>query len=279
MTGGDTRRVRSEFSSLTEVADACRRLRLHLEKHSLADAAEITAAWPDDEAAAQPLEWVSVYGQMMRMKGEANGRGAGGAGADAEAAALAALMDEPEPVLLSDGSVVKVWPRTIEALTWIDDRDFWLDELAARAIALREMVSADQVPTEMNASELLDRIADAESLVLAMLVAQAAAPGLELGPVDEERLAWARALAPADVMKIYGAFMRVNYRRIMEARAALPRVKESGKPKRPMTWKGWLASSAARERMAVSEYAALRTLASEVVKAPLASPDLEDIEG
>lgn len=273
------RAQRRTFSSVAELADACRRLRHTLSGQHQVPEETIAEGWPSDEAKAGWGEWAFAYGQMMRLFGAERGSGERSAHADAERAALAALHREPEPVPMSDGSIEFVHPKGFRTLCWFEDRD----TILAEVVALRERLSAGLQSGGLRDAgagpeELLAAAREREVRALAEMAAQACTPGCRFAAeLPAEQVARFADRDPGDLLAVHAAYYRVNFIRPQQARVLAPPRKPAGE-KRTASWGGWLAAIAYRERTTVEAISNERSFAELCVTYELAVPGDDELE-
>jgi len=276
---------RALFSCTSELAASCRGLRLHVERSKLATIEELAGFWPDESTApdsGEPWPWVYAYGQLQRLMG----RGAGSAGGDdaagAEQAALAVLQEEPEVVVLSGGARLRVYPKGIWCITWMDVRDGYLGWLRDRRLAWEAAVADGSAPADgpVGPAEIVARCRAEEVRQLATMAAQACARGPRLRrripAATVERFG---SLSPADLLRIHQAYLRVNSLRLQIARA-LVEPTSKGATERP-SWAVLQARAADRWRSDPRSIGDDRSLAALLLTVELAAPaaassDIED---
>ncbi|HET8777980.1 MAG TPA: hypothetical protein VFN76_10005 [Candidatus Limnocylindria bacterium] len=126
---------------LREYREKAERLKEHIVFRSLASAEELAAYWPGgaENPGKDVRAWIFCWANLMRMFGRIEDRRVEQEQDDSRVQQLVseALSDTPEIVELSGGSVVSVYPKAFDALTWVRDREWEIDWLVERRDRLR----------------------------------------------------------------------------------------------------------------------------------------------
>jgi len=258
--------------SRQELVAACHTLRDHVRARHLAGDDEVAEFWPMKPARANTWDWLWAYGQFMRLiAGEGKAPGA----LDPDAAdqmALAALQEEPIEVETHD-HILRVAPKSFEALLWFNHVDALLRWLTGRERALRAAMEAGTLPEAFEApAEVLGRLVTEIAHQNARLVAQATADGPRLLPdlEPDERI---RSLGPVELIRVPLAFLHVNSVRLSALKALVEAPK---KGHRAVSWSTFMATAADHLRTDVRQLARDRSLVSLLAQVRLVQRSVDD---
>ena len=270
-----------------ELIQRCRQLRSHVLARKLATEAEIEQHWPTSPVLAEgeqpPATWASeqeqdawwlCFAQLARFV--ERGEFCSGPSDWADEQAMAALRDEPAEVLLSDGSRVKVYPKSFECLLWIRAVDWFADWLEDQIHLLEHAIETDALNREHIAepSDVLARLHREIAYAWALRAAQACAPGPAFDSARaEDPGQHFLSLGPLDLERIYLAFLEVNVRRLQAARLLVPPSKSGKGGDDTPGWSRFFARFGDRWRIPPAKLTRDYSLVSLLMTAQLAQPD------
>ena len=252
--------------SKAELVQNCRDVRQYVEGRGLATTAEIDECWPKSKR-AKVWDWIHCARQLTRfLERELDGREAP-QWADREA--VAALADEPVEVRLTEplngSDTLFVCPKNYPTLEWFRERDMLLGRIARTREAIRDAMESGKDIGVRQPTETLDQLIAEEGYQLALMAAQACQEGVHLvRDVDPSPF---EALGTTDLIRIHGAFMKANARRLLASR--LLASVQTTRPGHALRWAVVFATLADRQGISSASLIRDRSLVSIIATAEL----------
>jgi len=252
------------------------RIEKHVLARRLASENEVQAARPPKNA--HTIEWCQYYGQLRAWVWGQDS--APGSRDIAEERLLSALREVPEEVVLSNGSTVSVYPKSIDALLWFRERDWLLAWLLSRIDALHLAMADDEVdrndfPTPVTSLQQATRELSHQLACMAS-VACTKGPALPLNPNEPDVLF--TDLEPHDLLKINSAFLEVNAGRMAALSLIVKPPKSNGDSDGRMSWNVFVGTLAMRLKTEPERLAKDRSLVSLLAQVRLGNSIYDEME-
>lgn len=237
--------------------------------------------WP--KAGAAKDKWWECRCQLMRFMGRAEWLHSHSD--EIEEELLKSMRDEPLVLYLVGGERISVYPKGFDALMWFRAHDWALEWMHVRCEHIKHLLETGKIkpPTEDDFYDPLEIIEGTEREIghqLAMMAYACTMPGptIDYDAVTDPPEMF-RDLHPADMVRVYKAYVELNQTRLNLAETVVRRV-YGGKKKhssRPMSWNVFLPTMARQLRVDVKELMRDRSLVSVLAQVYLTQPPVEDM--
>lgn len=245
------------IQQITELAKTCR-------IRGLASDEEIKAAFPSEDADERVL--IIAYGQFRswRWVDDLNS-----GKLDAQDKVMAALRDVPATVMLTDGTEIKVYPKSMDCLLWFRERDWLLGYLTNFLSDLKTAIASGSLPkTIRQPTRLRDQIVSELATQFALIAGCCTAEGPEL----QKPVKPLEGLTPIDYYLLHQGFVECNSSRLL----ALDNIVSPTGGKGHTGWNVFYGTMSQKLGVPAKELMSNQSLASLVTEARLATPSLED---
>jgi hypothetical protein len=258
---GKSRRQSPSKGVKAKVVRQCGVYERQVAVRKLASEKEVASARPAARAAL--WDWIQFHGQLRAWLWTQD---FSAGDADAEEVILQAMNDHPKGIQLLTGKFVYVHPKSLSALMWFRERDWFLDWCRLNIEVIREAMVGGPASVEAlkmdNPQSTLERLSAEIGYQCALLCEAAITEGPTI-PADLEPSQEMTDLSPVDYLRLLQAFLDVNGGRLNVLERVAPRTKPGGKRDRP-SWNIFLANLGMRLKKHPAELAKDHSLASLV---------------